>query len=220
MINTKKNTKFLFSGFLLFLSHFITFAADSSQKITTTTSIEPCVLLIGVETFSDCNGEPGAFVSGIISGSLADYSGIKPGDIIIGIDQIPVDSPEDLVLAKNEYQPGNKFTIHFIRDGISRSVEMQFPKCTIRNHHETTAESINVSPNPSQGWIEVNAEIREKPAHLRITTLDGRLVYHKEVTTGFLKETIHLGNTAGMYLLTMNQGDTVTTKKIVVTPLN
>lgn len=218
MINTQKFTKFLFAGFFLTLSHFVTFAADSSQVITTST--EPCVLLIGVETYGDCEGEPGAFVSGTINGSVAAHWGIKPGDIIIGIDQLPIDNPEDLVLAKNNYQPGDPFTLHFIRNGKLMTAEMQFPKCTVQNHNEISLVRFNVSPNPSHGWIEVNLDVQENPAQLRITTLDGQQVYHKEVPAGFLKETIQLGNTAGMYLLTLTQGDTVTTKKIVVTPLN
>lgn len=62
------------------------------------------------------NREHGAYVVEVIEGSPADKSGIKVGDIIIGVDNRTVKDANELIWIISKYNPGDKVKITFIRN--------------------------------------------------------------------------------------------------------
>jgi len=59
----------------------------------------------------------GVYVSQVNSNSAAEQAGIEPGDVIIKIDEVSVNNVAELqeIVARN--RPGDKVTVHFIRNG-------------------------------------------------------------------------------------------------------
>ncbi|MGI2336525.1 MAG: PDZ domain-containing protein [Dehalogenimonas sp.] len=67
--------------------------------------------------------EQGAYVGAVRSGQPAAAAGLKPGDIITGIDSSKITSAADLTLALNGLQKGARVRIAFIRNGQPRQAE-------------------------------------------------------------------------------------------------
>ena len=66
----------------------------------------------GVETFSD-----GARVSQLSAGGPAAGAGVLPGDIVVAVDGVSVDSPAELGEAIRTNEPGDNVVLGVIRDG-------------------------------------------------------------------------------------------------------
>lgn len=66
--------------------------------------------------------DSGALVRGVAPGSGADEAGIDPGDVIIGIEDRPVENSEDLGSTIREHAPGDEISITLIRDGEQRTI--------------------------------------------------------------------------------------------------
>lgn len=58
-----------------------------------------------------------AIVRSVVRGEAADKAGIKPGDVIVGVEDETVSSPGDFSDVISEYKPGQKLTIKVERDG-------------------------------------------------------------------------------------------------------
>ncbi|MDV2990136.1 MAG: PDZ domain-containing protein [Dehalogenimonas sp.] len=67
--------------------------------------------------------EQGAYVGAVRSGQPAAEAGLKPGDIITGIDAAKIKSAADLNSALSGLQQGARVRITFIRDGQPRQAE-------------------------------------------------------------------------------------------------
>ena len=77
---------------------------------------------LGVRLSQAANG--GAFIDSVLPGSPAEYAGLRPGDIIIMIDDIPIDN----AAAVPEYvsdHPGDIVTISIYRSGSIMSDEVE-----------------------------------------------------------------------------------------------
>ena len=88
---------------------------------------------LGVET-SDLSPEAaerfeapvnsGAIVAETLPGSAADDAGIRRGDIIIAVDDEPVENSGDLLGALRDYQPGDTAGVTVIRDGEEIAIDV------------------------------------------------------------------------------------------------
>lgn len=58
----------------------------------------------------------GAYVGGIIPGGAAEAAGIRPGDIIVSVNQAPVNSASELQETIGTYRPGDEVTLKLIRE--------------------------------------------------------------------------------------------------------
>ena len=65
----------------------------------------------------------GAYVTTVVSGSPADVGGLRTGDVVVRIDDKPVDSAAQLGSVVRQYRPGDKVTVVVNRDGTELSVE-------------------------------------------------------------------------------------------------
>ncbi len=67
----------------------------------------------------------GVFVAQVVRGGPADEAGVRVGDIITAIDDVPVRSFEDLIsYLINETQPGDKVQLKVLRNGRERTLEV------------------------------------------------------------------------------------------------
>lgn len=64
------------------------------------------------------SAEPaGVAVVSVSPGGAAARAGVKPGDVIVGLDNLKITSLEQLQTAVAQYSPGTKVTIHYTRNG-------------------------------------------------------------------------------------------------------
>jgi S1-C subfamily serine protease len=64
---------------------------------------------LGVKT------DHGAIVTGVASGSPASKAGLKPGDVIIGIDGTTIQAESDLARAIDRHKPGDTVNVQVLR---------------------------------------------------------------------------------------------------------
>jgi putative serine protease PepD len=65
------------------------------------------------------NGRPAVTPDG-----PAEAAGIRPGDVILRIDGVPVTDPDELIVAIRARAPGDAVTLSVLRDGTERDVEV------------------------------------------------------------------------------------------------
>ncbi|NKX52922.1 PDZ domain-containing protein, partial [Arthrobacter deserti] len=64
----------------------------------------------------------GTLVLSVVDGGPADEAGIRPGDILTRIDDGQLRSPEDLLGALRQRNPGDRVSVEFQRGGETRTV--------------------------------------------------------------------------------------------------
>jgi len=69
----------------------------------------------------------GALVRQVENGSAADKAGIKPGDVVVSVDDKPIKNMHELPMTIASHRPGDKVKIGLIRDGkpTTRTVEVE-----------------------------------------------------------------------------------------------
>lgn len=70
------------------------------------------------------NLEKGVYVANIISGTPAEKSGLKKGDVITKVDDTDISSMEELNEIKNSKKVGDKITLSIYRNGKTSKVEL------------------------------------------------------------------------------------------------
>ena len=68
----------------------------------------------------------GVIINEVMSGSSADEAGLKPGDVLIAIDGFQITDPSSVQAKVNDYHPGDKAAITYIRDGKEVTVSVTF----------------------------------------------------------------------------------------------
>ena len=114
-------------GAELFLSVELTGKTSRTHRVKR----DPCKVFYGVYVGSYGNGKRGVGVSGIVGGNdwPAEVAGLKKGDRIIAIDDIPVNTHKELVTERDIHEPGEHFTFTYLRDGEEFTVDAQFKEC-------------------------------------------------------------------------------------------
>jgi len=59
----------------------------------------------------------GAYVDSLVAGGAAEEAGIRPGDLIVGINDAKVTNPTELIEIVAKKRPGEEITVRFIRNG-------------------------------------------------------------------------------------------------------
>lgn len=118
----------------------------------------------------------GAFVAVAVPGGPAADAGLKEGDIIIAIDDVPVRKFDDLVsYLVNHTEPGQKVTLTILRDGKERTVEV------------TLGERPSEIPSPLATG-ETKVTIDEAIAIARETVTNAGLLDRIDATSAKLEE--------------------------------
>ncbi len=71
------------------------------------------------------DNEYGSYISRVIPNSAADRAGLQPFDYVYGVDEKRVDWNDDLTDLLEAYEPGDRVTIHYIRQGQKRAVQVE-----------------------------------------------------------------------------------------------
>ncbi|MFN0013560.1 MAG: PDZ domain-containing protein [Saprospiraceae bacterium] len=207
---------------------------------------DPCKVFIGVYTTSNAfEGRKGARVTGVIDDTPAKESGIQPGDVILALNGQPVSNHTDLLSERNKNKPGDAFTLTVLRDGETMEIDAKFKSCEtpgtkpVEEKVQVLTESDKIAPrdqptdnllqmevldaypNPTFGPLNINIEAEAVPTIVRILDVTGRAVYTKELPQfgGSFSEQINLfNNRPGNYVISVQQGDKVRTKQIVLMP--
>lgn len=70
------------------------------------------------------NSTNGVVIGQVASGSPAAAAGLQPGDVIIAVDEQPLDSESALAEALNRHQPGDSVTLAIVRGGQQQNVSV------------------------------------------------------------------------------------------------
>jgi putative serine protease PepD len=65
----------------------------------------------GARISSDSSTEP------ITAGGPADQAGLRPGDVIVKVDDRVIGGPGDLIVELGTHSPGDTVTVTYLRDG-------------------------------------------------------------------------------------------------------
>jgi len=68
--------------------------------------------------------QEGAWVADITPGTEAEKAGIRPGDVIVALDEVKIRSMDDLILTVRRQSVGDQVTLTLWRDGKKMTVEM------------------------------------------------------------------------------------------------
>ena len=88
---------------------------------------------LGVTSMRKEDGPAGASIAEVSPGSAAEKAGLKRGDLITKVDELIVESPEDLVRAIGKYAPNDKVTITYKRDGKEQKITVPLGEGKTRN---------------------------------------------------------------------------------------
>jgi serine protease Do len=83
----------------------------------------------------------GALVGSVESGTAAEKAGLKPADVIVEINGLPVKDGNDLRFKVAEIQPGTKVEIKIIRDGKEKLLTAKLDELQTEEERETAASS-------------------------------------------------------------------------------
>lgn len=81
--------------------------------------------MLGVTTEK---AEKGAAIQTVSKESAAEKAGLKENDIITQLGDDKIEDPDDLSAAVKKHKPGDKVTVHFIRDGKEQKVTAELGK--------------------------------------------------------------------------------------------
>ena len=68
--------------------------------------------------------DAGAYIAEVVPGSPAEKAGLKVGDVITGLDELPISSAAELVINIRGHFVGDKVKIEFQRNGSKQTVEV------------------------------------------------------------------------------------------------
>ncbi len=70
-------------------------------------------------------GVEGAVVVGILAGGPAEQVGLQPGDVIVAVDNVPIDRNHALPDVLAQYRPGDRIMLEFWREGRQQAVRVE-----------------------------------------------------------------------------------------------
>ena len=104
------------------------------------TSVNPfSAEYLGVDEYS------GAYVKDVSPDGPAQLAGLQPGDVIIAIDDKPIDTSDALIIMVRSHQVGDTITMTVIRDG--EEMQLEATLTTDEALRESTVDE--VEPNDS-----------------------------------------------------------------------
>ncbi len=90
---------------------------------------------------------PGASVRAALLNGPAAAAGIRAGDVIVSVDGVAVNDPDELGRAVRSHEPGDSVTIEVERDGVTRTIEVGLG-----------ANTDQADPNFGQALLGVSSE--------------------------------------------------------------
>jgi len=205
------------------------------HAVQTTFQRDPCAVFIGVYTTD--NGT-GVRVTDVIENTPAKESAMQPGDVILALDDQPVNTYADLSRERDKHQPGDEFRMKVQRGAYLINVRAKFKACpqgpvtepvkivpepSLAQPERSTGllevTALDLYPNPTRGLLNLRLEAAAMPTTIRISDATGRIVYENVLRQfpGTFQEQISLEDqTPGIYTVTVQQDKKVLAKTIVL----
>lgn len=79
---------------------------------------------LGVELNDRTDGGQGALITKVDDGSPADGAGIEVGDVVVGIDDAPIEGSAGLIAAIRDHSPGDEISVVVVRDGGEQTLDV------------------------------------------------------------------------------------------------
>jgi S1-C subfamily serine protease len=98
-------------------------ARKIAQQLINTGKVVHAVLGLSSRSVTD-GSRDGAYVVAVTPGGPADKAGLAAGDVVTLYNQTLIDSGDALTVAVSESSPGQKITLHYVRNGSERSVSL------------------------------------------------------------------------------------------------
>lgn len=204
--------------------------------------VDPCKVFIGVYTGTGHDSR-GLRVNGVIENTPAFDAGLIKGDRILALDGVQVSSHTELLAERNKHSQGDEFTITYVRDGQTNTVDAQFKECkeekiapqveekieenteenaTERNRTNNILDiNLKAFPNPTSSAVNVRFVGERTATVVTATDVKGKEIYREELNNfdGLYNKKINLsGAASGAVIITVRQGNKISSKKVLYTP--
>ena len=213
------------------------------QAYSYKTERDPCAVFIGVYTADAGADGQGVRVTGIIEGTPAKLSNLQLGDVILALDDQPINNYPELRRERDKHQPGDNFRMKVLREGAMLNINATFKACpkpgslatpvpevveaapiqqpdqTLANPETTLQVALDLYPNPTADVLTVRFEAEAVPTTVRIADATGKTIYSNVLNRfgGFFNEQISLyGQAPGIFTLTVQQGKKIITRNVVL----
>lgn len=87
--------------------------------------ITPMTLTSELASRFGINASEGAIINSLTSGGAAEKAGLKVGDVIIKVNNEPITSASDLVLAIRSHSPNDEVDVTYLRDGKEETTRVK-----------------------------------------------------------------------------------------------
>lgn len=87
--------------------------------------ITPMTLTSELASRFGINASEGAIINSLTSGGAAEKAGLKVGDVIIKVNNEPITSASDLVLAIRSHSPNDEVDVTYLRDGKEETTKVK-----------------------------------------------------------------------------------------------
>lgn len=210
-------------------------------KTSDTYEANPCKVFIGVY-LSNNHGDEGVRVNGVIRNTPAFKSDVQPGDVILALDGISVNTYNEVQLERDKHELGDYFTLTVLRDGAEMDIQAQFPSCEEEQEEVEEEEIIEEEerplyippvsnelelvnykafPNPTVNYVNLQFEGEALPTTVQLIDANGRVLYEdvQNRFDGYYNERLDLSDRApGTYYLRVQQENRVLTQPVIVVP--
>jgi C-terminal processing protease CtpA/Prc len=201
--------------------------------------VDPCKVFIGVYT-SNGSSENGVRVNGVIDNTPASEAGLMTGDRILALDGVSVASHNELLAERNKHQPGDAFTLTYVREGETYTVNATFKQCKEnektgavteektpdnkaieRNVNNLLAIELEAFPNPTNSAVNIRFEGEKTATVVTITDIKGKEIFRDVINNfdGIYNNKVNLnGAAAGAVIVSVQQGNKMRSEKVLYLP--
>jgi serine protease Do len=155
----------------------------------------------------DLKAQEGAFVESVEAGKPAEKAGVRPGDTIVRVDNVPVKDTRDLIGYVSSKSPGSKVQLGLVRDGRDTSVTATLAERKDEMSNEDETEGLASDDSPGKIGMTVQELTPQLRQMQRIKTgVDGLLVVRVKEVSAAADAQIQEGD-----VITSVNGEKVTT---------
>jgi serine protease Do len=110
--------------------------------------------------FFNLTGNTGALIAQVTANSPASRAGIKPGDVVTGVNGQPVENGSDLQVVVSEKAPGSKIQLDVVRNGEPQKVDL-----TVGEYHKD--QEVAASATDESGHARLGIAISDLTPEVR-----------------------------------------------------